>query len=179
MKKLILLFIVIGFTQTIHAQGVAIGPVLGYHKAPDAEEGSFLGGAAVRLKLSKTFGVEGAFLVRSEKYAKNTIKVTNYPVMVTGLFYPLPIVYGAVGAGWYNSKIEYRFDTPVSSVTDEQTVQDFGWHFGAGVELPLSYNINLHGDIRYVFLNYEFEDVPGSNVENDFIMINVGLLFEL
>ena len=64
MKKLILLFIVIGFTQTIHAQGVAIGPVLGYHKAADAEEGSFLGGAAVRLKLSKTFGVEGAFLVR-------------------------------------------------------------------------------------------------------------------
>jgi len=180
MKKLIIIIILFGLSHTIKAQGLGIGPVLGYQKAPDAEEGSFLGGAAVRLGLSEAFSLEGAILVRSENYLNNTIKVTNYPVMVSGLFYVLPILYGTVGAGWYNSKIEYNIDAPGFLEPEDQTHQDFGWHFGGGVEFPLRSKVNLTGDIRYVFLNYEFEDVPGSDdIQNDFFMINVGLFFEL
>jgi len=180
MKYLIMILLTFGGSFTTFAQSLGIGPVLGYQKAPDAEEGSFLGGAAVRLGLNDAITLEGANLVRSEKYVHNTIKVTNYPVMVSGLFYVLPILYGTVGAGWYNSKIEYNIDVPGILEPGDQSHQDFGWHFGGGVEFPLRSKVNLTGDIRYVFLNYEFEDVPGSNdIQNDFFMINVGLFFYL
>ena len=180
MKKLLLIVFIIGFTATLNAQGLGIGPVLGYQKAQDAEEGSLLGGGAVRMKLNKSFGVEGAILYRSEEYADGNVKVTNYPVMVTGLIYPLPIVYGAIGAGWYNTKIEYNYDGVGLFEPKDETSQEFGWHFGGGVELPVGNNIKLTGDIRYVFIDYDFDQTPTSDeIDNDFFVIDVGLLFGL
>jgi opacity protein-like surface antigen len=99
--------------------------------------------------------------------------------MVTGLLYPIPILYGAVGAGWYNSSFEY--DAARIGVTIEgETKQQFGWHFGGGVELPIGSNAKLVGDIRYVFLNYDFKQIPGtSGLDSDFYVITAGLLFRL
>lgn len=45
--------------------------------------------------------------------------------MVTGLVYPLPIVYGAVAAGWYNATFDFE-----SELIEDRTEQEFGWHFG-------------------------------------------------
>ncbi len=99
--------------------------------------------------------------------------------MVTGMFYPIPIAYGLIGAGWYHSTIEYEFDGLDQVVDEESTETDFGWHFGGGVEMPVGSKVKLTGDIRYVFLDYDFSAVPGEEVENNFYMINVGLLFGL
>jgi opacity protein-like surface antigen len=98
--------------------------------------------------------------------------------MVTGLIYPFPAVYGAVGAGWYNTTFNYNHGT-IGGVTDE-TLQKFGWHFGGGVELPPESNVRLLADIRYVFLNYDFQKLPGTEGMNaDFWQATVGLLFSL
>ena len=84
MKKLFFAIVVLGFFASTHAQGLGFGPVLGYQQARDAEEGSLLGGGAVRLKLSDSFGIEGSILYRSEEYSDGAVKVTNYPVMEIG-----------------------------------------------------------------------------------------------
>lgn len=98
--------------------------------------------------------------------------------MVTGLIYPVPIIYGAIGIGWYN--LTYDYNQNLAPLLQNETTQKVGWHFGGGLELPLGSNITLTGDIRYVFLNYDFKQFPGSNnINSDFTVLTVGLLFGL
>jgi opacity protein-like surface antigen len=162
---------------------IGFGPQVGIYKSRDADAVRVMGGVALRLKLSDALGVEGSINYREEKYAAGFVDVKSWPVMVTGLLYPVPPIYGAIGAGWYNTTIEYNFPQgflggPVSLANE--TKQQFGWHFGGGVELPLGSVGKLVGDIRYVFLDYKFKDFPGSNgVNSNFYIISAGLLFGL
>jgi opacity protein-like surface antigen len=157
--------------------GLYLGPQVGYQKSADADNGSVMFGAALRAKLAPILGVEASINYRQEDYAGETITVKSWPVMVTGLIYPLPIVYGAVGAGWYNTTFDYN--VPMVDI-ESKTKQEFGWHFGAGVELPVSERAMITGDIKYVFLNYDWEEVPGiEDSDANFYIINVGVLFGL
>jgi opacity protein-like surface antigen len=113
---------------------------------------------------------------------EDAVTVTTWPVMVTGLIYPIPVVYGAVGAGWYNTTIDYTFPPGFLGGPADQSSeshQEFGWHFGGGVELPVGNAGALVADLRYVFLNYEFEQIPGTEVNSDFFVITLGFLFGL
>jgi opacity protein-like surface antigen len=162
---------------------LGIGPQIGLYKAQDADNMKVMGGVAVRLKLAQAIGVEGSINYRQEEYDNGAIKVKSWPVMATGLLYVLPVVYGAIGAGWYNTTIDYNIPstplTPTLNVTSE-TKQRFGWHFGGGVELPLGTVAKLTGDIRYVFLDYKFQQIPGTgDLKSNFYVIGVGLLFGL
>ncbi len=160
------------------AQGLGIGPQAGYFKSEDAEKGEWMFGGAMRIKLSPALGVEGAINYRQEKYFDGDLKVKSWPILVTGLIYPLPIIYGAIGAGWYNTTFDYSGS--LENVIEDETTQDFGWHFGGGLELPLGGKTRLAGDIRYVFLNYDFKEIPGSReLKSDFYMIEIGLFFGL
>jgi opacity protein-like surface antigen len=162
----------------VHAQSIGIGPQLGYYRAQDADEGNFMGGLALRLRMLPLIGVEASINYRQERYADDAVTVRSWPVMVTGLVYPLPFIYGAMGVGWYRTTFDYdqsRF--PLQNLADE-TNQEFGWHFGAGAELPVGPSFRLTGDIRYVFLDYDFQQVPGlGNVDSNFYVVTAGLLF--
>jgi opacity protein-like surface antigen len=155
-----------------------IGPVVGFFKAQGADNAKTMWGAAMRLKLNDALGVEGSLHYRTEEYNQGSVKVTSWPVMVTGLIYPIPMLYGAIGAGWYNSSAEITLYPGAPIVSETQ--QDFGWHFGGGVELPLGTAATLVGDLRYVYLNYDFQNVPGSSsITSNFYVIDVSLLFNL
>jgi hypothetical protein len=102
--------------------------------------------------------------------------------MATGLIYPIPVVYGAIGAGWYNSSISYNIPPGLlgGATISSETKQSFGWHFGGGVEVPVGTIGKLVGDIRYVFLDYDFQKFPGTEgVKNNFYVITAALLFGL
>jgi opacity protein-like surface antigen len=160
---------------------VYLGPHLGIQKSHDAQDANLLAGATLRLKLSSALGIEGDIGYRQEKYASGAVTVKNWPVTVTGLIYPLPIIYGGIGAGWYNTTIDYAKIYNQAGFSDE-TTQKFGWHLAAGIELPASPNVRLFGDIRYVFIDYEFKNLPGAvldGVKSDFYSINAGILFRL
>jgi hypothetical protein len=48
------------------------------------------------------------------------------------------------------------------------------------LEIPLGGNLRLAGDVRYVFLDYDFSAVPGSEeVKADFYAATLGLLIRL
>lgn len=163
---------------------VGIGPQIGLYKATDADDARVMGGAAFRIKFSQSLGAEASINYREEEYMGGGVRVKSWPVMVTGLIYPLPVLYGAIGAGWYNSSIEYNYPPgflggplllPIS-----ETKQEFGWHFGGGAELPVGSSGKLVGDIRYVFLNYDFSRFPGADgMKSDFYVITIGYLFGL
>jgi opacity protein-like surface antigen len=176
-KYILFMLIIFAIVPFAYPQGLYVGPQLGYQKAKDSDKGNIMGGAALRLKLSEALGVEGSINYRREKFDSDAVSVKTWPVMVTGMFYPVPIIYGAIGAGWYNTTIEYGAALNALGVKNN-TEQKFGWHLGAGVELPFSTMV-LTGDIRYVFLNYDFKGLPGRDINSDFIMITAGILFRL
>ena len=164
----------------VNAQSINLGPQIGYQKARDADEGKFFGGAAMRLKLTPNLGVEASINYRAEEYYDGALTVKSWPVMITGLYYPIPIVYGAIGAGWYNTTFDFdQSKFPFQLVADE-TQQKFGWHFGGGVELPIGSNSKFTADLRYVFIDYDFSSIPGIGEKNsDFYLFSVGFLFGL
>jgi len=162
----------------MNAQSINLGPQLGYYKAQDADNGTYTGGIAMRLKMISVLSVEASINSRQEKYANGALTVRSLPVMITGLFYPYPIVYGAMGFGWYN--VSFHYDHSSLPLYTDETTQKIGWHFGGGLEWPLSSILTLIGDFRYVFLNYDFKTIPGSgDMKSNFTVVTVGFLFNL
>ncbi len=174
-KKLLLLTAFLALVGTTQAQQFMIGPQLGYF-APKEEgaDGSVLFGGAARLKLG-SLGVEGAINYRqqTEDFLGSEITTKFYPIMVSGLIYPLPIVYATAGIGWYNYSIELESDYGGFS----ESGSEIGYHIGGGVELPLG-NVVISGDIKYVFMKYQFED-SDTEYNADGFLINATLFFPL
>ena len=173
----IIIVMVIGIfgSGILSAQGVSIGPVLGYQKASDADDGRLMYGAALRMKVSPGLGLEGSIIYRQEKYADGLVTVKSWPVMASVLLYPFTSVYGTFGGGWYNTTFE--FDREQLPMLNNKTNQEFGWHLGGGLELPFSSTSRIFGDIRYVFIDYDIEELVEINgIQNNFYVITVGLL---
>jgi hypothetical protein len=175
MKKLVFLLAIFVFIGSTQAQKLIVGPQLGYFvpAEKDADGSVYLGGAA-RLKFG-SLGVEGAINYRQQ--SKETIvgKFTTkfYPVMVSGLIYPIPMVYATAGIGWYNYTVELEFLGHTSDYSDSE----IGYHIGGGVELPVG-NMILSGDIKYIFMEYQFED-SDTDFSADGFVINATLFFKL
>lgn len=164
----------------VNAQSIKIGPQIGFQKAQDADDGKFMGGVAMRLKLTPSLGVEASINYRSEEYSDGALTVKSWPVMITGLYYPIPLVYGAIGTGWYNTTFDYDQSKFPFEVIADETKQKVGWHFGGGVELPVGKSSKFTGDIKYVFIDYDFDSIPGiSDKSSDFYVISIGFLFGL
>lgn len=166
----------VGYAQQMRNQ-TSIGPQIGYHKAADADDGQLMYGAALRLKLTNALGFEGSINYREEDYMNGTVLVSQWPVLLSGMIYVTPNIYGLAGVGWYNTNIEFEnFPEDIPDKTD----QEFGWHFGAGVDFPLSEAAVLTTDFRYTFIDYEFQEVPGTDeINSDYFIIKAGIMFIL
>jgi hypothetical protein len=177
-KALLTMGLITLMIAQVNAQSISLGPQIGYYKAQEADKGSLMGGVAWRLKVMPIFGVEASINYRQEKYADGLLTVRNWPVMVTGLVYPVPIVYGAVGFGWYS--VTFDYDQSKLPLFKDETTQKVGWHFGGGVELPVGTRFKLTGDVRYVFLSYNFKEIPGTgSMKSNFYIGTIGLLYNL
>jgi opacity protein-like surface antigen len=167
--------------STRSESSIGIGPQVGYHRAGDADDGRFMFGAFIRAKLSQAFALEGSINYRQEEYYGGRVEVSNWPVLVSALIYPFPAVYGIAGVGWYFTTVGFDNSTFEQDL-DDRTTNPFGFHLGAGLELPLGEMLKLTGDIKYVFLNYDLEDVGDvalNDLNSNFYIISVGLAFGL
>ena len=184
-KKAVMMIIILlttfGFTK---AQGasIGIGPQLGWQKSSSADNGNLMYGAALRLRVSNAVGLEGSINYRSEDYANGVLNVKTWPIMITGLIYSVRYFYGAIGIGWYNTSFDYG-DQALSQTLLNNTQQNFGWHLGGGLEIPASQTINIIGDIRYIFLNYDFGDLTraanSGDLISNFFVITLGASFRI
>lgn len=161
------------------AGNVGLGVQVGYQRAGDADAGKFLFGGLLRAKLSEAFGVEGAISYRQEEYYNGNMTVRSWPVTISGLVYPFPMFYLVAGGGWYHTTFDFDPGFTQQDLADK-TLNPFGWHLGGGAEVPLGESVRLFGDVRYVFLKYDFEDfndIPLKDINSNFYTINVGLIF--
>jgi opacity protein-like surface antigen len=132
-------------------------------------------GAQLRLR-GTVLGVEGAVDYRNDDLGGD-IELKSWPISASLLVYPIPPVYALAGLGWYNSTLDF----PDGSVFEDDTQTELGYHLGAGVELPLAPTLKLLGDVRWQFIDYEFDDIPSSigNVDADSYSLNAGFLLYL
>lgn len=152
--------------------GIGVGARYSYVRNNGLEDNSSMIGAMVRLRHMMFFGIEGAVDVRKEELNDGS-ELTSTPLTLSAMVYPIPLVYGLAGVGYYN--------TTLTMGDQEVSDSQIGYHFGAGVELPLVPLLKLTGDLRYQFLNYEFEDIAESigKVDADGYAISAGLILYL
>ena len=139
----------------------SLGPVAGYIKIRDADRGTWFGGVQARYRFLKFLAVEGSITFHQDRFQDGDVIVTQYPVQVSGLIFPLrPSAfepYGLIGAGWYYTRVE--IDTPLFE--DDDTDHLFGVHVGAGAQLELSPRFAVFADFRWIFL-----DEPSTDNSN-------------
>jgi len=152
------------------ANGSNIGVHLGYAKAEGAEEGNGLVGGHLELRPARWFGIQGAVDYRHvEEYTvsiggfSDALDVRSVPVTVSARFLVPSNAwkpYGVAGAGWYYLVYDYSEELELLGAEDE-TENTFGWHVGAGLEVPLSPKVSLFGEGRAVFVD------PDKDLDDD------------
>jgi hypothetical protein len=164
-----------------------LGGHAGYFEVSDDGEKTFFGGAHARLRLPLFIAIEGALdyrpsATRTVIYPSpgTEVDVTTYPMTLSALAYPTPMIYVLAGVGWYNTTIEIKDSGLITGITSE-TNDNFGSHLGAGLELPVGGNKSVFADIRYVFLDYDTTKLDLGDVDEldaDYYAIQAGLTFE-
>jgi opacity protein-like surface antigen len=150
-----------------------LGGHVGINQSNDAQSTLLYAGIHARWNLFPALSIEGAFDYRPSESYPNNKKVTNYPILVSALFYLIPGAkfspYLLGGIGWYYSQIEDSAGT--------NTTYTPGLHLGAGLDIPINPDVVFHADIRYFFLEYGDQKV--KNLDTNGYMINAGLTFYL
>lgn len=122
--------------------GLSLGGRGTYFKPKDAQ-GSWSGGAQLRLHFTPVIAIEGSADYRQTKFGG--VETDIYPVQASLLIYLLPGMrispYILGGAGWYY--------THFRSIGGTQ--QRFGPHAGGGLEIFLNHWWSIDGDYRYVW----------------------------
>jgi len=134
---------------------LGIGGRAGWLKSEDADDTSVYGGAHFRLRLLPILGFEGSIDYRREKF-DDDIEIRSYPVLASALLYLIPRgpiqPYLIGGVGWYFNRIE------IKGGPDDET-RRVGAHVGAGLDVPLTPQVVLNGDIRWIFLDVDSKEV--------------------
>jgi opacity protein-like surface antigen len=134
-------------------EGFTIGPVAGFIKTRDADDGTWFGGVQARYRFAGILAVEGSITFHRDEFQDGDVVVTQYPVQVSALIFPLPSgafePYGVIGAGWYYTRVD--IDTPL--VQDDDTENLFGVHLGAGAQLHLTPRVSIFADFRWIFMD--------------------------
>lgn len=162
-------------TEAAIKNTVGLGPRVGFYKSFDATEGSFYFGLQTRIRLSPYFGIEGAVDYRGKEEfafgADSTARfadVSYVPLTVSGIIF-LPVSfnvvpYGVAGAGWYYTVVDYSNDP---NRVDAVSSNKFGYHFGFGLEIPVSEHASLGADYRWIFLDTDFDVGTPSTLDPD------------
>lgn len=159
------------------------GPRLGYYKATDAEEGNFYGGLQARFRPGAVFGVEASIEYRGgQSYGIGDYTVETSFVPITAsilLLAPISdtfVPYGLAGVGAYYTM--YTFSDEAANLGFEDDSEfNIGYHLGFGAELPLSSNVALNADYRYLFLNPDDGEASLEGASFDGNVFTAGLTF--
>ncbi len=151
-----------------HAQ-FSLGGHASYTKASEAD-GSWAGGAQIRLRFPGPFGVEGLIDYKRTTYSEggaDVLRIEQYPVQASLMLFILPgqvQPYVLGGGGWYYTRSTYL--GPLATLGSD-TQHTFGGHAGGGVELGAKSKVSVHVDVRYVFLGVNSIDAVRDRYNNN------------
>jgi outer membrane protein with beta-barrel domain len=135
------------------------GQVGGSHTGGDIDATSFIGGGVARLELLSILTGELAVNYKKDDIEVDGEKVGDIetiPIQISALITFLPIVYGTIGVGYYNVSANDDITDQVEGLDD---LSDAALHLGFGAEIPISSRWSVMGDVRYVFLDYNVDNV--------------------
>jgi hypothetical protein len=139
---------------------------------PNTDENTQMVGGFFRL--GGVAALEGAVDYRKEDLP-GSVEVRTWPVTASLVVSPIPVLYGLAGVGWYNTTIDF----PSSALVDDRTQRDFGWHVGAGTQVPIMPSLSFLADLRYAYINYDFDEFAESVADFDggnYLTLNLGLM---
>jgi opacity protein-like surface antigen len=142
-----------------------LGAIGGYLKAREADRGTWVAGLQARLHFAQYLALEVSGTYHQYRCVGGDIKVTQYPVQVSGLVYPFPGsiagLYIGGGVGWHYTRVDYSGGLAGFS---SKTKHPFGEHAGAGIDLRLGKRFTINADYRYVFLQTSGTQIPGNDL---------------
>ena len=98
---------------------------------------------------------------RSESVVDDALDVRQWPVTASLYLTPVPAFYAGAGVGLYHTTFDYASGVPF----EDETRQDFGMHGGGGFNVPISPNVGLDLNGRYVWMeDQESPMLPTSAV---------------
>jgi outer membrane protein W len=150
----------------------------GYQRFADEGNGAFMGGLFLRVNWRSVIFTEGAVLYHSEDVGSSDVELI--PIQLSAMLFFLrrdldlsPYLLAGVGA--------YLTRSVEEDGSDSDTQFDLGWHLGLGLDYALSDRVFVEGDLRYIWLDVDFE---GETVSDKLTNYNnwlaaVGLGFRL
>jgi opacity protein-like surface antigen len=153
-----------------------LGFRLGYQDFQEGD-GSFMGGAFLRLPWRSVVMTEGAIMYHSHE--SGNIDYELIPIQLSAMVFVLrrdldfsPYLLAGVGA--YIAR-------QIDEDDDSDSEFDFGWHLGLGLDYKLSDRVFVEGDFRYIWLDVDFGDQTVGEKLSDFNnwIASVGLGFRL
>lgn len=183
MKKTTLLILVFLVAPLVaFSQGVGIGVKAGANFSnvnwdePDISPESvtnFHFGGYLNLNLSDKFGITPEVLYSSQGSEIDGMKLdmTYIAIPVMLRFKPINFLFLEAGPQFsFLTNAEMSFDGNVEDIKDQLKGNDFGLGFGAGVNLPLGFNVGA----RYVLGFSNINDISEESIENRTFQLYLG-----
>ena len=178
MKKAVFLFAVVAVLAMALPASAQIGKVgVGAHlsttdSAVEEDEREFVFGVQARARISDMLAIEGSMEFREEDLIDDAT-LSIYPIQFSALFYLLPqskvSIYGLVGMGLTRTSVSGDlFGEDVSST-------DMSYHWGGGVEVPVSDIMGIYGDIRYLEMDFDLEALSDFDLNTSGWQMNFGV----
>lgn len=159
-----------------HPIGFTVGPAAGFIRTRDADDGTWFGGVQARLRVMPYLAAEASITFHQDDFADGDVTVTQYPVQLSGLLYPLgggpAQPYLVAGGGWYYTRIDF---SGTLSAFDDDTEHVVGYHIGVGIDVVLTPQITLSADVRQIFIDPDFDNAEDE--EFDFVQVGLGVSF--
>jgi opacity protein-like surface antigen len=182
-----LLGLALALPAAVEARTLGVGAHVGYSDAKNAD-GTYHIGGNLSLRLAEIVG--GLLEVEYRKDDvdvgggfRGDVDVEYIPILASVQVFPFADRLGAIspyaigGYGWYVTRTEIRGE--VAGINGRFTDYDHseGWHLGAGADFNLGPNLTLSGDVRWVWLETNFEDI--DDVDSDGIRLTFAVKFFL
>lgn len=136
-----------------------------------SDETTLFGGLAVRGNLAPVLKAEIGAAYREED-VNGQFKIRQWPLTASMWLVPIPALYAGGGVGWYHTS--YDFDDDALDFQNE-TDQSFGLHLGGGLNIPMTPNLGLDLNGRYVFLENVENKLSTEEFDPDFWTTTLGL----
>lgn len=154
------------------ARASGIGVRGAWVDTPEREEDAQMVGAFLRL--GTTMALEGAVDYRKTELGGGA-EMRTWPVTLSLVASPIPVLYGVAGVGWYNTTLEL---SPALGGL-EDTWREFGYHVGGGVQFPIVPYLSFVGDLRYSYVGYDFDEFASAVSDfdgGDYLALNLGVM---
>ena len=154
------------------AQAGEVVPSVGLTRNVNSDnEAVMMYGLAFRGALAPFLKSEIGVGYRSESVVDDALDVRQWPVTASLYLTPVPAFYAGAGVGLYHTTFDYASGVPF----EDETRQDFGMHVGGGFNVPISPNVGLDLNGRYVWMEDQESPMLPTSFDPDFWTSSLGL----